>query len=41
MAKELKQQEELGTKKLEADFFEWNDGKQIEDFIKDNWLNKF
>ena len=34
MAKELKQQEELGTKKLEADFFEWNDGKQIEDLLK-------
>jgi hypothetical protein len=38
MANELKQQ---GKEKLEADFFEWNDGKQIEDFIKDNWLNRF
>ncbi|CAF1286279.1 unnamed protein product [Rotaria sordida] len=41
MAKELKQQEKLNIKKLQADFFEWNDGKQIEDYIKDNWLNKF
>jgi pyridoxal phosphate phosphatase PHOSPHO2 len=41
MAKELKQQEELGMNKLQAEFFEWNDGKQIEDFIKENWLNKF
>ncbi len=40
MAKELKQQV-LGEKKLEADFFEWNDGKQIEDFVKEKWLNKF
>ena len=40
MAKVLKQQEELGEKQLQADFFEWNDGKEIEDFIKDNWLNK-
>jgi pyridoxal phosphate phosphatase PHOSPHO2 len=42
MAKELKQQQqELGENKLQADLFEWNDGKQIEDFIKNNWLNKF
>ncbi|CAF5104672.1 unnamed protein product, partial [Rotaria sp. Silwood1] len=41
MAKELKQQEELYKKKLDANFFQWNDGKQIEDYIKDNWLKKF
>ena len=41
MAKELKQQQELGTSKLAADFFEWNDGSEIELFIKENWLNKF
>ncbi|CAF0887821.1 unnamed protein product [Adineta ricciae] len=36
MAKELKQQRELGTSELQAEFFEWNDGKDIEDFIKRN-----
>jgi pyridoxal phosphate phosphatase PHOSPHO2 len=42
MAKELKQEGELGkNNKLQANFFEWNDGKEIEDFIKENWLNKF
>ncbi|CAF1530371.1 unnamed protein product [Rotaria magnacalcarata] len=41
MAKELKKQEASDEKKLEADFFEWNDGQAIEDFIKENWLNKF
>ncbi|CAF1117475.1 unnamed protein product [Adineta steineri] len=41
MAKELKQQTQLGEKKFQADFFEWNDGKEIEDFIKNNWLHKF
>lgn len=41
MAKELKQQEELGKSKLQAEFFEWNDGKEIENFIKENWLKKF
>lgn len=40
MAKELKQQESQG-KKLEAEFFEWNDGKQIEDFVRDHWLKQF
>lgn len=32
MAKELK------TSQLQAEVFEWTDGKQIEDFIKENWL---
>lgn len=40
MAKDLKQQEGLGTSKLQANFFEWNDGKEIEDFIKENWLKQ-
>ncbi|UJR22846.1 hypothetical protein I4U23_025875 [Adineta vaga] len=38
MAKELKQQEELGKHKLEADFFEWQNGKEIEDYIKEKWI---
>lgn len=37
MAKELKQDEN----KIQAEIFEWNDGKEIEDFIKENWLKKF
>ena len=41
MAKELKQEEELGTHKLQAEYFEWNDGKDIEDFIRKNWMKKF
>ena len=39
LAKDLKQQAALGTDKLQADFFEWTDGKQIEDFLKANWLH--
>ena len=31
---------ELGKTKLDADFFEWNNGEQIEEFIKENWLTK-
>lgn len=41
MAKELKQLEGSDKEKLQAELFEWNNGKEIEDFIKENWLKKF
>ena len=38
MAKELKNVEE---QKIAAEVFEWTDGKQIEDYLREHWLKRF
>lgn len=40
MAKELKQYRDVEKKTIDAEFFEWKTGKDIEEFLREIWLKK-